>query len=182
MSQFGSLKSQPLAEQHNRLAFQSGDDNLDKYLHEIAGQARARNVAIVYALSPQSDPSMILGFYTLSNLAVHVDEIPAESLKKLKLGRRGPHPATLIGKLAVDHRYHGQGYGRVLVVHALERALVASERVASTAVVVDAPSPRAQEFYRHFGFIQCEDRPTRLFLPMKTVSMLFPAAQARQTA
>jgi len=37
---------------------------------------------------------------------------------------------------------------------------------------VDAIDEHAARFYRHFGFTQFPDKPTRLSLPMKTVAEL----------
>ena len=53
-------------------------------------------------------------------------------------------PATFLGRLAVDRRHHGKGYGRYLLADALYRA-VRSE-IASFAVVVDAKDEDARHF------------------------------------
>jgi len=74
-------------------------------------------------------------------------------------------------------RYRGQGLGEFLLLDALERSLLQSRRIGSVAVVVDAKDEQARYFYRRYGFIQFPDHPSRLFLPMKRMSMLFTLSE-----
>jgi GNAT superfamily N-acetyltransferase len=111
----------------------------------------------------------IAGFYTLSATAVRAPELPADIVRKL---RRYPLvPATLLGRLAVDQRYRGLGYGRFLLADALFRA-VRSE-IASFAVVVQAKDEAARRFYERESFLPFPDRPMMLFRPMGDVARLF---------
>jgi ribosomal protein S18 acetylase RimI-like enzyme len=82
-------------------------------------------------------------------------------------------PATLLGRLAIDSRYQGRGYGELMVIDALRRALQATTEVASYAVVVDAINENARSFYEQYEFCAFPDRKLRLFLPMKTIANLF---------
>jgi ribosomal protein S18 acetylase RimI-like enzyme len=81
----------------------------------------------------------------------------------------------LIGRLAVDREYQGQRLGGRLLLNALARALDASRRVASLAVITDAKDEAAQSFYEYYGFrlLPTERHDRRLFLPMATVERLF---------
>ena len=74
-------------------------------------------------------------------------------------------PATLLGRLAVDHRYQGQGIGEFLLVDALRRTLLQSAQIAAAAVVVEAIDPRSARFYQHFGFLLFPSTEGRLFVP-----------------
>ncbi|MCW2318861.1 GNAT superfamily N-acetyltransferase [Rhodoblastus acidophilus] len=76
----------------------------------------------------------IAGYYTLSSTAVRLPELPLAIVQKLP--RYPLVPAILQGRLAVDRRHQGRGYGRSLLADALYRA-VRSE-IASFAVIVDA--------------------------------------------
>ena len=88
--------------------------------------------------------------------------------------RRLVVPATLLGRLAIDRRFQGQGAGEYLLMDALHRSLQASRQGASLAVIVDAKDERAMAFYRYYEFIPFADQPTRLFLPMSVIEKLFP--------
>jgi GNAT superfamily N-acetyltransferase len=70
--------------------------------------------------------------------------------------------------MAVGEKFKGKQLGRLLLMHALDRALQASKQVASWAVVVDAKEG-AREFYLKHDFQPLPDRPDRLFLPLKTI-------------
>ena len=60
--------------------------------------------------------SMIGGFYTLSSTALRLAELPEDITKRLP--RYPLIPAALIGRLALDRRCHGQGWGSFLLLDA----------------------------------------------------------------
>jgi GNAT superfamily N-acetyltransferase len=99
------------------------------------GQDLRRACATSFVLSPKRGASSILGYYTLSSYGIDVGELPADVVKKLP--RYPLIPATLLGRLAVDRRYQGQGVGEFLLMDALHRALVQSAEIGTAAVVVD---------------------------------------------
>jgi ribosomal protein S18 acetylase RimI-like enzyme len=80
--------------------------------------------------------------------------------------------------LARSKEFKGRGLGELLLMGGLKRALEHSRNIASVAVVVDAIDENARAFYRRYGFIDIPDHPNRLFLPMKTVTQLFPEVDA----
>ena len=162
---------EPLGRKHDRSAFSCGDPSLDHYLKEMAGQDARRLVAAPFVAVAANDPRPILGYYTLSAFGVDPGSLPAAVARKLPAYPL--MPATLLGRLAVDQRYRGQGIGEFLLLDALHRSYVQSSQIAAIAVIVDAIDDRAARFYRHFNFIPLPDRPDRLFLPMKTIATLF---------
>ena len=81
-------------------------------------------------------------------------------------------PATLLGRLAVDQAYRGQGLGERLLIDALQRSLATSRSVASVAVIVDAKDETGAAFHARYGFVAFPNQPLRLFLPMKTMAAL----------
>jgi predicted GNAT family N-acyltransferase len=79
-----------------------------------------------------------------------------------------------MGRLARDTKFKGAGLGELLLMHALRLALAHSRKVGSCAVVVDAKSQKAVEFYKSFGFIPLVGHSNRLFIPMRTIEEIFP--------
>lgn len=89
-----------------------------------------------------------------------------------KLPRYDALPAVLLGRLAVDGRYRGRGFGKLLLIDGLRRAYAHSGEVAAMAVIVDGIDDAARLFYEHYGFERFADDPDRLFLPMTTIAKL----------
>ena len=160
-----------LRDSHNRGDFSCGNASLDRYLKEQAGQDLRRNCAMPFVLLSDRPGTRILGYYTLSSYGIDVGDLPVEVVKKLP--RYPLVPATLLGRLAVDRSFQGQGIGEFLLMDALRRALIQSAEIAAAAVVVDAIDAGAIKFYRHFGFVTFPAIADRLFLPMKAVASPF---------
>jgi GNAT superfamily N-acetyltransferase len=169
----GSWLIQPLAQDHDRAAFSCGNKILDRYLKEMASQDARRHVAAPFVLVEKNLPRTILGYYTLSALGIDLGDLPVDVARKLPF--YPVVPATLLGRLAVDRHHQGHGIGELLLMDALRRVHEQSSQIATVAVIVDAVDRQAVQFYRHFDFLPFPERPTRLFLPMKTIAALFSA-------
>jgi GNAT superfamily N-acetyltransferase len=161
------LRVEVLGPQHDRNSFESGAEPLDRYLRLQAGQDARKNIAAPFVLVMPN--GSIAGYYTLSSTAVSVGEWPAQTVRKLP--RYPLIPATLLGRLAVDRRQQGRGYGRYLLADALLRSL--SSEIASFAVIVDAKDENARRFYEREGFLPFPDRSMKLFRPMADIAELF---------
>lgn len=160
-----ALRVEILGAQHDRSAFESGVEPLDRYFRIQAGQDARKNMAAPFVLL--SDGT-VAGYYTLSSSAVNLGELPEKAVRKLP--RYPLVPATLLGRLAVDRRHQGKGYGRFLLADALFRAV--SSQIASFAVVVDAKDENARRFCERESFLPFPDQPMKLFRPMADIEQL----------
>lgn len=142
--------------------FRCGEAALDEYLQRYAKQDIKRGVARVFVATPADQASVIAGFFTLSAASVAAEELPEALRKKLP---RYPVPAALLGRLAVCETAQGQGLGSILLADACKRVAAASQTLAVAAIIVDAKSPAAAAFYRHFGFVELPGQPGRWMLP-----------------
>lgn len=163
----GTPRVEVLGSEHDRNSFASGVEPLDRYFRNQAGQDARKNMAAPFVLVLPD--RTIAGYYTLSSTAVKLAELPAETTRRLP--RYPLVPATLLGRLAVDQRFQGRGYGRFLLADALFRA-VRSE-IASFAVIVDAKDDAARRFYERESFLSFPDQPMKLFRPMADIAELF---------
>jgi predicted GNAT family N-acyltransferase len=120
-----------------------------------------------------SEDGRLAGYYTLTQDNIDAEDLPPDLIKQLNLPRYDRIGATLLGRLARDLAYKGQGIGELLMVDALKRALEMSRQIGSAAVVVDAKDNKAHRFYRDYGFTPFPDSDKRLFLPMVTIEELF---------
>jgi ribosomal protein S18 acetylase RimI-like enzyme len=148
---------------HDRAAFNSGSEPLNRYLREQVTQHVRRRVAACFVAL--SGDARVAGYYTLASASLLLSDLPAATGKKLP---RYPSVATVrMGRLAVDEAFRGQGLGGALLADALERA--ARAEIAAFAMMVDAKDEAAVAFYRHHGFMALQDSPRTLFLPLATV-------------
>ena len=152
---------------HERKDFSCGVDSLDQFFRTRSSQDSRKTLTAVFVLAAGST---VLGYYTLSAYTIEPGELPEDVARKFPSYPK--LPATLIGRLAVDRRYQGQGLGEVLLMDALRLALSNTATVGSIAVVVEAENEKAQSFYLSYGFISFPNQPGKLFLPMRTIKHL----------
>lgn len=156
-----TIRIEPLGAGHNRLAFHCGNESLDRYIREQAGQDTRRDTARVFVAVMPDQPRHILGFFTLSAATVIAAELPPAMEKRLP---RHPIPAALIGRLAVDQSALGQGLGGILLADAVKKTKVAAATVAMAVIVVDPIDENARAFYSAFGFASLDGPQRRMFL------------------
>jgi GNAT superfamily N-acetyltransferase len=160
-----------LSPDHNREQFSSGVEPLDRYFRQQAGQDRRRDIAQVWVLE-ELESHLVAGFYTLSAAQIDLDNIPANLSRRLP--RYPSVPALLLGRLAVDQRFRGQGLGRILLFDAFRRTCDISEQAGIFALLVDAKDVEAVTFYHRFGFEPTDD-PNRLLIPLSRLRELMRA-------
>jgi|SRR5690606_2739509 len=147
---------------HKKNSFVCEEPSLEDYLRKQAGQDAKRQVAACFVL--EGVGGGIKGYYTLSAASVDRTLIPEQLQKKLPYKNL---PVTLLGRLARDSNYKGQGIGELLLADALRRAYQASATIAAWAVVTDPINDKARSFYESFGFISLGSG--RMFIPMGTI-------------
>lgn len=157
----------PLDDLHDRAAFECGVEPLDRYFKTQAGQDVRRRVASCFVLTDGS-PAPI-AFYTLTATSIALHDLPTSMAKKLP--RYPSVPATLMGRLAVDHRYRGRRLGELMIMDAFSRAL--RSEIATYAFVADAKDETAASFYKAYEFLPLADAENRFFMPMAEIAKLF---------
>jgi len=152
----------PFDAAHDRTAFCSDSEPLNRYLREQVTQDIRRRVAACFVALAEGQ--RIAGYYTLASASLLLTDLPISTGKKLP--RYPTVPAVRMGGLAVDQAFMGQGLGGALLADALDRA--ARSEIAAFALMVDAKGETATAFYQHHGFIALPDSPLTLFLPLAT--------------
>lgn len=155
-----------LAAHHDRRAFACGVAELDRYFQQQVTQDIRRRVTSCFVAITAA--AVIAGYYTLASGSIPITELPLEIAKRLP--RYPTLPAVRIGRLAVDQRFRGQGFGRLLLWDATARALRAEQ--ANFTLLVDAKDDAAAAFYRHYGFVPFARAPRVLFLPLATAAKI----------
>lgn len=161
---------EPLVKAHDRASFSCGVPALDDYLQRRASQDAKRRVAAPFMLI-EAGGGKVCGYYTLSQMAVEIESLPEDIARKLP--KYPMVPVTLLGRLAVDLQFRGQGLGEFLLMDALRRSWALSREIAAMAVLVDAKDAAAATFYESYEFRRLSDRHDRLFLPMSILNRMF---------
>lgn len=160
----------PLNPAHRKAGFKCGVELLDNYIRKQAGQDVKRKLAACFVLADKENN--VQGYYTLSNAGIPSGFVPEEVRKKLPKSYI-ELPVTLLGRLAIDNNFTGQGLGELLLMDALKRSYeVAVSSIGSMAVIVDPIDKQAVKFYRKYSFVLLPDSG-KMFLPMKTITKLF---------
>lgn len=102
----------------------------------------------------------VAGYYCLSSTSLIRSEAPVVLASR----QPDPIPVILLGRLAVDVDFAGQGLGSSLLQHAIVRAVEAAETIGVRAILVHAISDELISFYSRFGFESFPGQERTLFL------------------
>jgi predicted GNAT family N-acyltransferase len=150
---------------HQRKTFDCGVTELNLYLQQFANQDQKRGLTRIYVLAEQQQ---IIGYYSLCAHSVPTDQLSDNA----KLGRYSEAPFLLLGRLAVNQHYQGQGYGDALIFHAFSITAEAAEKIGVLGMIVDAKDEKAACFYQKFGFKPLSGSKNRLMLPFSAMKTL----------
>jgi predicted N-acetyltransferase YhbS len=156
---------QKLDTAHVVTEFDCGVESLNRFLrvHALNGQ-RADGAQTYLAIAGE----IVAGFHSLTVGNVVFDDAPERLGKGLP---RHPVPVMIIARLAVDHRFNGQGLGAGLLRDALRRTRMVAEIAGVREVVVHAKDDAAKAFYEHFGFTAFPEKPLTLFRFLKDIRL-----------
>jgi GNAT superfamily N-acetyltransferase len=154
---------------HRREVFHCESSELTEFLRKRARKEMDVRTSACFVLVSLQDPQRIAGFYTLSAAEISATTLPESFTRRLP--RYPQVPVTLLGRVARDLAFRGEGIGDILLQDALARALTLSGEIGSIGVITDSKDQRAAEFYKEFGFQPLTGN--RMFLPMTEISQLF---------
>lgn len=153
----------------DRNSFDCGIEELNNFLKKEARQQQGRGFNVTLVLVDSTNPKKILGYYSMMSSTMNADSLPIAIAKKLP---KHPIPAVRIGRLARDISAKGQGIGELLLTNALERIKRVSTEIGVYCVIVDAKNVLAKNFYLKYGFIEFNDAPMSIFLPVASLAEL----------
>ena len=152
-----------VAECHDRAGFASGLESVDRYLREAARGHLEKGISVTRVVVEVggTPPKQVVGYFTLSNIAVEAGDWPgvAKRLPKQAVS------AVLVGRLAVAKAAHGREIGSMLVASARQLTRETILRTGGIGMVVDAANEHVVGFYTRFGFRRVSAASLRMFLP-----------------
>jgi predicted GNAT family N-acyltransferase len=160
----------PLQKTFDKNSFDCGKSTLNNYIQTQASQDVRKRLSVCFVLL-NPDQFTIEGYYTLSNASIPYHEVPQKLRNKYPKSYKYI-PVTLLGRLAIDTKIKGRGFGSKLLIDALKRSFhVADKKIGSVAVIVDPLDEEAEKYYKHFGFVTLPSSG-KMFLDMKTIKKL----------
>ena len=106
-------REEAITRRHNRKSFDCGSLELNEYLERYARQNHESGGAKTFVAVLPSEPTRVLGYYSISPGSIEFARVPAELTKKLG---RYEVPVFRLGRLAVDRSVQGQGLWRRAIV------------------------------------------------------------------
>jgi len=142
--------------------FDSGELSLNDWLKKRALKNNAAGASRCFVLC---NGNTVIGYYSLSAGAISHEAAP----KALRRNMPDPLPVLLLGRLAVDKRYHNKGIGQALLRDAMIRAVNVSSDAGIFAILVHALNDQAKQFYLSRGFVESPLQPMTLMMTIETV-------------
>jgi GNAT superfamily N-acetyltransferase len=155
---------EPLSAAHEVALFSCGKPALDNWLRTRALSNQEKGFTAVIVVHKDS---RVVGYYGLAPTAV----VPSILPRSIRTGQPpDPVPCLLLGQLATDQAWSGQGIGTGLLKHALGRCVTAARLIGGRALVVRAIDSEAAAFWSRRGFLPSRDDPLVLFRSMADIA------------
>ncbi len=148
---------EPLTPAHDLDAFSCGKPSLDRWLKTRALSNQEKGFTAVMVVH---ETNRVVGYYGLAPTAI----VPSLLPRSIRTGQPpDPVPCLLLGQLATDQNWTGQGIGSGLLKHALQRCVKVASLVGGRALIVNAVDAEAAAFWSRHGFMPSKDDPLILF-------------------
>ncbi|MHC5718155.1 MAG: GNAT family N-acetyltransferase [Nostoc sp.] len=152
---------QRLTHKHDVLEFKSKSEALNNWLKEKALKNEG-DTARTFVVTVENQ---VIGYYCLATGSVtHL-----VAVSKAKRNAPDPIPCMLIGRLAVDTKWEGQGIGSGLLKDAIIRILSVSQIAGVRCILVHAKDEEAKRFYLKRGFQPSPIEPLTLMMTLKDI-------------
>ncbi|MBM3757728.1 MAG: GNAT family N-acetyltransferase [Acidobacteria bacterium] len=162
MSAFAPSAPVPLHAGHVLEEFACGEPTLDEWLKRRALRNQASGASRPFVIT---EGQAVIGYYCLSAGALNHSAAP----KAMRRNMPDPLPVVLLGRLAIDERFHNKGLGQALLRDAMLRTLHVSSETGIFAVLVHAFSEAAKRFYLSRGFVESPLQPMTLMMTLETM-------------
>lgn len=151
-----------LTADHDTTEFDSGVPELDTWLRRRALANEVSGASHTYVVSASGH---VVGYYALATGAV----TQAHATGRVRRNMPEPIPVMVIGRLAVDRKYHRQGLGVALLKDALLRIVHAASIAGIRAILLHAISDEARRFYERAGFTSSPVEPMTMMVTLADI-------------
>ncbi len=152
----------PLLGSHEVDAFSCGVESLDIWLKRRALKNQIAGASRTFVTC---ESTCVIAYYALASSSIVVNVATGGFRRNMP----DPVPVVVLGRLAVDRAWHGQGIGRAMVRDAGMRVLHAAEVIGIRGIVVHALSDAAKVFYQRIGFEPSPLDPMTLMVTLSDI-------------
>jgi GNAT superfamily N-acetyltransferase len=138
----------PLSKDDDRSGFDCGRDSLNTWFRRHAFANQESGASRVNVITDVGS-GRIAGYVTLSAAQIERAYLPKSQQRNLP----DPLPVLLLGQLAVDKDFQGQGHARSLLLFALKSALAAAEIIGAVGVITHPFDDGVRQLYAKWGFV-----------------------------
>jgi GNAT superfamily N-acetyltransferase len=135
---------EPLAARHQLTGFTSGVTSLDEWLVRRARGNQASGASRTYVVT---NGQRVVAYYALSSGSIE----PAQAPGRFRRNMPNPIPVAVLGRLAIDQAWQGNGLGRALFRDCALRVAYAADTLGIRGLIVHAISEQARAFYVALG-------------------------------
>jgi len=149
----------PLSKDDDRSGFDCGRDSLNTWFHRHAFANQESGASRINVIT-DTGSGRIAGYVTLSAAQIERAFLP----KPRQRNQPDPLPVLLLGQLAVDKNFQGQGHARSLLLFALKSALAAAEIIGAIGVITHPLDDGVRQLYSKWGFADLPFDPRRAMM------------------
>lgn len=150
-----------LCAEHLLTNFDCGEPVLNDWFKRRALGNQSSGASRTFVVTDEAQ--CVCGYYALAAGAVD----NANAVSAIRHNMPNPVPVMVLGRLAIDHRYHGMGLGADLLRDAILRTTRLAQEIGIRALVVHALHDQARDFYLHHGFSESAIDPLVLMLRIR---------------
>lgn len=150
---------------HEVANFDCGEPSLDQWLKTRAIKNNVSGASRCFVIC---DDKKVVGYYCLSAGAISRESAP----KKMRRNMPDSLPVLVLGRLAIDKKYHNKGLGSALLRDAMIRSVSIAEDAGIFAILVHSLSEQAKRFYMSRGFVESPLQPMTLFMTIETIRII----------
>ena len=157
-----------LEKYHDSKNFECEEESLSDYIKMLVSQDITKSLATCFVAV--DDKQNVIGYYTLTSESLGRHLIPQKYIKQVAKNYNAP--VILLGRLARDIAAKGTGVGEHMLLDALLRSYILSQKgLDAMAVIVDPINEFAVLFYKKYSFEKLPDSE-KMFLPMNIIGQL----------
>lgn len=156
------LRIEPITKQHIVKKFDCAQADINIYIHRFAKKSMMAGFGRTY-VAVRPGQQIVLAYYTLSAYA-----IDASRFHNLE-GCPKNISVALLGRIGVDKSIQRQGLAQILMAHAFNKAVEASEAIGIHAIFLTAKDRRLAKHYEKYGFVSLPDDKLNMYLAIETL-------------